>query len=396
MTRLLAMNPSTCAYVQRENDEWLTRNSMRREATSAGLGVGDGDRERGRGHGDGLWVVGVDDVGPELFDHPRQPPRCRQVDLVVRRERDEVGAFGHAPEQLTFRMRHQRRPLASRAEAHHGVHHLVRASAPAPRGVDVQREHRSRLKAQCSRLDVGARASLQLPELGELQEHRVGVHDRNHEPDGPVEKSAAEHKVPEERRGRVYHERERSCALTALVHLPRGERRVVIDAIQLIAQIAKRVVLQLVDELTRAAVNGDRFVHVEPGPPRRPAVVQAGLVIRIEVGRPDPASEVECHARHPVAACELARWRAAPGFLRPAPGECARRRRARRSSRSRPGCERSSSDRRSRSRRGSRRVRPSIGQWPPCRQCFRSPRRRSRRPRRRCRWRRRCGPPRSG
>ena len=193
-------------------------------------------------------------------------------------------------------MGHQRGLLASRAEAHHGVHHLVRASAPVPRRIDVQREHSH---SEYAGWAVGV--GLQLPELGEFQEHRIRVHDRNREPDRPVEKASAQHVVPEERRGWVCHEPERSCSLAALVHLPRGERRVVVDAIQLIAKIAKRVVLKLVDELTRPAVDGHRLVDVKSVPPRGPAVVESGLEVRIEVGRPYPASQVVRDARHPVA-----------------------------------------------------------------------------------------------
>ena len=89
--------------------------------------------------------------------------------------------------------------------------------------------------------------------------------------------------------------------MTALVHLARGERRVVIDAIQLIAQIAKGVVLKLVDELTSAVVDGHRFMDVKSGPARRSAIIESRLEIRIEVRRSHPASEVVRDARHPVA-----------------------------------------------------------------------------------------------
>ena len=111
----------------------------------------------------------------------------------------------------------------------------------------------------------------------------------------------------------VRDERQRSGALTALVHLPRGERRVVVDAIELIAQVAKRVVLKLVDELTGAAVHGDRFVDVEPGPPRRPAVVEPGLdnPDRSPSSGPSVRGGTRREARD--SPCAAARWRAARG-----------------------------------------------------------------------------------
>ena len=142
--------------------------------------------------------------------------------------------------------------------------------------------------------------ALEFPQLGELQEDRVRVHERNRETDRSVEEASAKDVVPQECRRRMREEREWPRALTALVHLARRESRVVIDAIELIAEIAKRVVLKLVDELTGAAVDGDRLVNVESIPARRPAVIESGLEIRIEVRRPYPASEVVGDARNPI------------------------------------------------------------------------------------------------
>src|SRR5688572_4917924 len=45
-------------------------------------------------------------------------------------------------------MRHERRTLTARAETHHGVHHLVGATRPVPRCIDVEGEHSSTPNSQ--------------------------------------------------------------------------------------------------------------------------------------------------------------------------------------------------------------------------------------------------------
>ena len=124
------MKQSTWPYFQRENELCAMRNSTRREATSGGLRRRRRDRERRGGHGHGVRVVRLDDVGPELPDHARQPPGRGQVDLVRRRQRNQVEPFGHALEQLALGVRHERRPLVELAQAEHRVHHLALAAAP--------------------------------------------------------------------------------------------------------------------------------------------------------------------------------------------------------------------------------------------------------------------------
>ena len=68
-----------------------------------------------------------------------------------------------------------------------------------------------------------------------------------------VEEAAAQDVVAQERGRRMDDEIEEAGAASALVHLPRGERGVVVDAIELVAQVAERVVLELVATAGRPA-----------------------------------------------------------------------------------------------------------------------------------------------
>ncbi len=141
------------------------RNSTRREATSGGFGVGDEIESAvaamATACGSCAWI----DVGRVLPEHARQPPGRGQVDLVARRQRDQVEPLGHALEQLALGVRHQHRAIAALAQAEHRVLHLALAAAPAARGIDVQGEHEELRSSGAPRP--------QLPQLGELQEHRV-------------------------------------------------------------------------------------------------------------------------------------------------------------------------------------------------------------------------------
>ena len=144
MATLLAMKQSTCEYFQRENELCAIGDSIRRDARSGGFGVGESDRQRGGGHRDGVRVVRVNHVGRQLLEDARQPPGGREVDLAARRERDQVVALAHPPQQLAFGMRDERRAMAERAQSQHGVQHLALAAPPAARRVYVKGEHRQR------------------------------------------------------------------------------------------------------------------------------------------------------------------------------------------------------------------------------------------------------------
>ncbi len=65
-----------------------------------------------------------------------------------------------------------------------------------------------------------------------------------------------------------------------------------IDPIELVAQVAEGVMLQLMTQPTDRTVDGDRFMDVFSAPARRSPIVQARLVVRVEIRRPYPSSQV--------------------------------------------------------------------------------------------------------
>src|SRR5947209_8145751 len=87
-------------------------------------------------------------------------------------------------------------------------------------------------------------------------------------------------------------------APAALVHLSRRPRRVTIDRLEMIADVAVREMLQLTTQASDRPAHGHRFVHVAPGPLSRATVVEPQLVIGIPVGRPHPASQMPRYPRH--------------------------------------------------------------------------------------------------
>ena len=179
-------------------------------------------RQRQAGHRHAVRIVGVDDVGLELLEQARQPPRRAEIHLGLRRERDEVQAFLRALPQLAARMRDEHRAMAERAQAEDGDQHLVLPTTPRPRRVDVEREHllresvnrigRTDAAGLVDRSTLGVRANfgrrrallapgaspaleraaaaLQLPELQDLEEDVVRVEDRDQEARRAVAKAA--------------------------------------------------------------------------------------------------------------------------------------------------------------------------------------------------------------
>ena len=90
-------------------------------------------------------------------------------------------------------------------------------------------------------------------------------------------------------------------APSGFVHLLRRKRRVLVDPRELIAQIAIGQMLQFTAQLPwPPAVECHRFVHIPAAPPRRAPVIEPGLIIRVEVGGPDPSAQMKRHARHAV------------------------------------------------------------------------------------------------
>jgi hypothetical protein len=60
------------------------------------------------------------DLRLPLPDDFRQLPGRGEIDLVHRRERDQVRPLGGAPEQFAFAMRDQHGPMAARPQAEDG------------------------------------------------------------------------------------------------------------------------------------------------------------------------------------------------------------------------------------------------------------------------------------
>ena len=237
---------------------------MRREATSGGRGRGVAIDSAVAAMATPLRIVRMHDIGPQLLEHARQPPRRGQVDFVARRQRNEIEAFGHALKQLA-RPGGRRAPHDVRARADRSPC-TAPGSARRARSARCRCEGRTRwtpdLKVQLLdavgtpasvEADLGVGVLLHLPQLGELQQHRVGVDQRQGEAGDAVDESA--------RAGR-------SCAgtppadavsrSTALARRPlscicrAASVRVAVDAIEMVAEIAVRVVLQLARQLADA------------------------------------------------------------------------------------------------------------------------------------------------
>ena len=88
-----------------------------------------------------MRIVGVDDVGPQLLQKPRQPPRRAEIHFRPWRQRHEIQALGRALAQLPVRVRDQHGAVAERTQAHQGDEDLVLPPSPGARRVDVEGEH---------------------------------------------------------------------------------------------------------------------------------------------------------------------------------------------------------------------------------------------------------------
>jgi hypothetical protein len=85
----------------------------------------------------------VHDFRLPLPDQPRQLPRRRQVDLVSRRQRKQIGSFASPSMELALAMRDEHGAVTHGAEPQNGQEDLVLSAAPGAGGVDVEREHSS-------------------------------------------------------------------------------------------------------------------------------------------------------------------------------------------------------------------------------------------------------------
>jgi hypothetical protein len=92
----------------------------------------------------------MDDVGLQLLDHPREPPRRREIHFGARRQRHQFEALRRAPPQLAVRVRDERGPLPDLAQAVHGQQDLILAAAPCPGCIYVEGEHRWTLRFRVS------------------------------------------------------------------------------------------------------------------------------------------------------------------------------------------------------------------------------------------------------
>ena len=98
------------------------------------------------------------DLRLPLADDARQLPRRRQVDLVARRQRHEVGPFERAAIELALAVRDEHGPVAHGAQPENGQEDLVLSAAPGAGGVDVESEHSSHELREL-RPDVSTRSS---------------------------------------------------------------------------------------------------------------------------------------------------------------------------------------------------------------------------------------------
>ena len=88
-----------------------------------------------------MRIVGVNHLRPELADDPRKAERGGEIQLVGRRQPDEIVPLGRAARQLAVRVRDEHRAVPPRAQAEDGQEDLVLSPAPRAGSVDVEAEH---------------------------------------------------------------------------------------------------------------------------------------------------------------------------------------------------------------------------------------------------------------
>ena len=80
----------------------------------------------------------MDDVGAQLLDDAREPPRGCEVHFRAWRQREEVQALFRAAAQLSSGVGDEDRAMPERAQAQHRHEHLVLTTPPAARRIDVE------------------------------------------------------------------------------------------------------------------------------------------------------------------------------------------------------------------------------------------------------------------
>ena len=174
--------------------------------------------------------------------------------------------------------------------------------------VDVRRARELRTAPRAARAGRVTRSwcaetLLQLPELQDLEENVVRVEDRNQEPGGAVTKPAPHDVVAQERRGRMDGDLERIGSPSLRIPFLGGKRRVVIDAGDVIRDVAIRVVLEVVMERARTSLfQLHRLVHALAVEAADTSIVEPQLIVGIPIGSANPAAQVVRHARHAIAA----------------------------------------------------------------------------------------------
>ena len=128
------------------------------------------ERDGQRGHRDSAGVVGMDDIGSAFTQQSRELPGRGEVHLQPRRQRNEVVPVGCPAPHLAVWVDDKRRPVSACTETKDGQQDLVLSTVPGARGVHVQRHHESVLAA--------LQLSLLLPQLGEVIEDEIRVHQR--------------------------------------------------------------------------------------------------------------------------------------------------------------------------------------------------------------------------
>ena len=94
-----------------------------------------------------MGIVGVNQVGRQPHHQPRQPPRCREVDLTARRDWNQIVPLAHPPEQLSIGMRDEHRAMADGPQALDDMQDLTLAASPAARRVYVEGKHLNAVEA---------------------------------------------------------------------------------------------------------------------------------------------------------------------------------------------------------------------------------------------------------
>ena len=141
---------------------------------------------------------------------------------------------------------------------------------------------------------------LELPQLRELQEH-VTRSARDDEPGDAVAEAAAQQVVAQEGERRVAHDLQSAGAAPASCIWLGGERRVAIDRLEVIGDVAIGVVLQLAAQASDGAVDGAPTRARTAGPLGGASIVEPQLLVGVPVGGANPASEMDGDARNAEA-----------------------------------------------------------------------------------------------